>query len=389
MKHAVIIGAILTLVPVATAAQARFQTGALAWTPQISLHDAGFDTNVFDTPDNPKRDTTAVLTPQFDGVLELASFTMATSAVVDFVYFDRYTEERSINKRATVRIDVPLSRFRPFVGGGYIDARERQGSEIDLRARRTEKEGTAGARISVTPRGSVELSVRLADARYDEGQLFRGVDLAEQLNRRSESGAIRFRYSLSPLTMFVVDTDLARDNFLNSPDRDTQNLRVTSGFEFAPDAVIRGRASVGYHKMDAKGAAARGFEGLMTSVDLGYVLLNRTRFNGRISRDTSYSVEEQIPYYVQTGYGAEVTHTLFGPIDAIVRGSREKLDYAASLGVEGFVEYVNRYGGGIAVRATDTLRLNVNYEFGDRRSTGSMAREFERRRLYTTVTYGF
>ena len=53
-------------------AQERFQTGPVAWTPVIALREAGIDTNMFDEASNPKRDTTAVLSPQLTATITLA-----------------------------------------------------------------------------------------------------------------------------------------------------------------------------------------------------------------------------------------------------------------------------------------------------------------------------
>ena len=371
-------------------AQARFQTGDFAWTPLLTLRDAGLDTNVFDEAEDPKRDTVAVLSPQADGVYDNGMWRLALAGGADFVYFRRYTDERSLNTRGTARLDVALARVTPFAGIGWLDTRERQNAEIDLRARRSERDLRAGARLQVASRLGFEGSVRRGDFRYRTGQVFREVDLAERLNRESTGGAARLLVDLTPLTRFSVDAELWRDRFEFVPEQDADHVKVTGGFEFSPDAIIRGRASIGYHKMEPKGAIGVPYEGLTASVDIGYVLLGRTKFDVRVNRDTTYSLAQQ-PYYLSTSYGGEVLHNLVGPLDVSGRYARETLDYpgipARNLAPQ--QTRVNRYGGAVAIRATERFRFGVHYEFNERLSDDAPSLEFDRRRMYTTITYGF
>jgi hypothetical protein len=124
-------------------------------------------------------------------------------------------------------------------------------------------------------------------------------------------------------------------------------------------------------------------------VDLGYVLMGRTRFDLRVLRGTNYSLEAQ-PFFLQTTYGGEVLHNVFGPIDLIARASREHLEYESipeRLMVAHTME-IDRYGGAIAIRAAERMRLTLNYEVAER--DGLLPdRYFERTRFYTTISYGF
>ena len=50
---------------------------------------------------------------------------------------------------------------------------------------------------------------------------------------------------------------------------------------------------------------------------------------------------------------------------------------------------VNRYGGALAYQPGPHLQLTVNYEITKRDSERLAERRYERRRVYTNVTYGF
>lgn len=368
-------------------AQDRFQTGPVAWTPVITLREAGIDTNMFDEASNPKRDTTAVLSPQVTATITLATMRLTTEGTADFVYFERYTSERGINGRGTARLDVPLSRLRPFVEAGYLSSKDRQGSEIDARVRRWQRDLGAGIGVQVTGRAVVEMSAHLSDARYAPEQ-FREVDLALRLSHESRGATGTLRYALSPLTQVVMDAGYIEDRFVFRPAQNTENLRANVGFAFAPDAIIRGRAAVGFRRITATGAEGLDSDAVTAAVDLSYVLLGRTRFGGRITRDRTYSIEA--PHFLQTTYGVDVLHELFGPFDLTVLTSREKLDYPTQLdrGLPGHVDLVWRYGGGLGIRGGDRFRIGFNFELTERDSA-IPERGFDRRRVFTTVSYGF
>jgi hypothetical protein len=368
----------------------RFRSGGLTWTPTISLRDAGVDSNVYDEPTNPKHDRSAVLAPQVDGLFELSAADVKFAGGAEFVYFQRYTAERSVNTRANVRADLRLSRIRPYGTVTVLDSRERVNSEIDVRARRADRELGAGFGLAVTPRGALELGVRVGGSTFRQGVTFRGIELADRLNRESTGATARFRYEITALTDFVVEGTASRDRFTLSPGYDTDHFSGRAGFEFEPDAILKGRATVGFHRLTPLGHLGFGFEGVTAGVEVGYVLLQRTRLDVRFDRDTSYSFEAH-PYFLRTLYGGEIVHTLFGPVDLIARGSWETLDYptiAERLLPANTLE-VTRYGAGIAIRPGVRIQMSVNYEFSERAGDQFPDRRYDRQRLFTNVTYGF
>jgi hypothetical protein len=111
------------------------------------------------------------------------------------------------------------------------------------------------------------------------------------------------------------------------------------------------------------------FAGWTSLFDLSYTLLGRTRFTGRTSHDTSYSGLDNRPFYVSTVGGLEVTHNLVGPVDVELRGSREKLGYAATTFQPARTDHANTVGGGLIVRLSMQSRIGFYYDDNQRRST--------------------
>jgi hypothetical protein len=124
-------------------------------------------------------------------------------------------------------------------------------------------------------------------------------------------------------------------------------------------------------------------------VDLSYTLLEVTRFTGRFSRDSSYSIDTNQPYYLSTAGSFDVLQTLFGPVDLTVRAAREKLDYPATEREVAHIDFADTFGGGPSIRVGPQAVIALVYDSSERRSPRGPEFGYQRKRLYTTVTYGF
>jgi hypothetical protein len=327
-------------------------------------------------------------------LLTLGILKAATQGSLEYIYFERFKNERTVNGRVLSRIVFPLSRIQPTVTLSWARVKERASSEVDVRAPRTDRGYGAGLTTRLTSRLVVNADVARQEVRYDSGHSFEGVDLASQLNRQATTMTAGIRVAVTPLTTFFTEGSLGRDQFSLQASRNTNNLRGTIGFEFAPDAVIRGRALVGYHNMQPQQSSAvpggaTGFKGLTSNVDLSYTLLGRTQFAPRFSRDTVYSISATQPYYVSTGGGLEILQALVGPLDLLLRGSREKLAYPPTNIAAARTDRVVTYGGGLSVRLSTQGRIGFNYDDTNRQSSAGAQFGYGRRHIYTTVTYGF
>lgn len=373
--------------------QGRFVTGPLAWTPTFQLHEAGVDSNVFNSPVNAKEDVTAGALSQVNSLLTLGILEATTSGSLEYLYFDRYAQERGFNRRVATHLEFPLTRFSPDVTVAWNRVKERSGNEIDTRAPRTDFSYAAGIQTRFGSRVALTATGGRQKQSYDRGFTFQDIEIAEQLNRESTLGTLSGRVNVTPLTVFAAEASVGRDKFPFTPESDTDNLRVDAGFEFSPDAVIRGRATVGYHSMqphrNVSNAVAANFAGITSAVDLSYTLLERTRFTGRFSRDSSYSIETNQPYYVSTAGSVEVLQTLFGPVDLTVRAARERLDYPATDLEIAHVDFADTFGGGPSIRVGPQTVIALLYDSSERRSPRGPEFGYQRRRIYTTVTYEF
>src|SRR4051812_40084993 len=73
-------------------------------TPAIQLKELGYDNNVFNDPVDPLADYTLTVTPSAKVWVPLAQRALiTTNAGADFVYFAKYSTERSIDPGVNVR----------------------------------------------------------------------------------------------------------------------------------------------------------------------------------------------------------------------------------------------------------------------------------------------
>lgn len=371
---------------------ARFRFGPLAFTPTLALSNLGIDTNVFNEETDPKRDLTATLSSQIQAWLHLGPARLSGRAATDFVYFREYSNQRSINTQNQLRVEVPISRIKPYISGSLISTRQRPGYEIDTRPHRSERSVGVGVDLRVATHISVGVSASRTKTEFDADEVFRGTNLRTALSRELESATATVRFVLTPLTTFVILADAQRERFEFISLRDADSIRVTPGFEFGAFALITGRVYAGYRKFDALGPGAPDYTGAVASAELGYTLLGSTHLDVRIDRDVAYSIEEFQPTYLVTGGTASITQGLSGGFDVVARGGAQRLEYrhlknAAPLRA-GRIDKVVTYGGGVGYRLARDVRVGGNIDYYRRKS--EVARfEYDGLKYGTTVTFGF
>jgi hypothetical protein len=303
----VLVALVLLLAPGSALAQlgepdpwenARVRIGPLAFTPTVSLKNLGWDTNVFNQPENPQTDYLVTPTGTIDWWLRLARARVHGVDEFSYAYFAKYHEQGGFNQNHSLTFEVPLARFKPYVRGSYLNTNDRVGFEIDARARHTKSAGQGGVVAQFTAKTGVDFYARYTRFRYIGDDTFLESTLAEQFNRKSTAVGATARYGLTPLTTLTLTSDWSEDRFDDTPQRDNRSFRFVPGVEFKPAALLKGSAKVGYRSFDALNVDIPDFTGVVAAVDLSYVLLGRIRFNALVKRDIEFSFETIQPYCV-------------------------------------------------------------------------------------------
>lgn len=366
------------------------QLGALYLEPAFAWKDFGFDSNVFNEAVNPKQDWTSTVNPRLDATLIAGRTRFTVANTTEFVYFQTFHTERHVNTRTSGRVELFSNRLRPWIEGEFVDTSERRGSDIDARARRTRAAFRAGADVLVGNRLTLALSLQRLEVNWHPDETYQGVELRQQLDKNAQTATVAARLELTPFTTFVLRAEQHQDRFTYSPERDSDSYRLLPGLEFEPDALLAGQVFIGYRAFQPLNPRIPEYRGVVYSVGVSTTILGRTKISVELDRDVDYSFELTEPYYVATSGVMEVTQHLFGPMEIVFRGGRERLAYRSITGPgpEPRVDTINLIGGGIGYRLGQTVRLGLDVEIIDRYSTTKTHRRYERTRIYARVTYG-
>ena len=377
---------------------ARFRWGPVRFTPTVEITNFGRDSNVYNQAENPKSDFMAAVGPAVDMWIRPFGSRLSVRTGGQYLYFKKYDDQRAWNTSNDVRWEVPMARVTPFVAGSYVNSRERQGFEIDSRSRRRDRSVTLGTNVRVSAKTAFVVSFRRFDAEYDDHETFLGSALARELNRREDSTKVQLRYTMTPLTTFVVDTELGHDRFEVASIRDSDSVKVMPGFELKPAALISGSVFVGFRRFNPLTTSLPDYSGVVAAVKARYIR-SSTRYDVVVDRDVAYSFEATQPYYALLNSGLTVTQRVTRRWDVVGRGGLQRLAYRdLELGsapeVSESAAGVNRvdrgreYGGGVGFRLNEVVRLGLNLSRATRRSSLPGRRDYEGTRIFGSVTYG-
>jgi len=370
---------------------ARFQYGALRFTPFLAITEIGVDTNVFNQALEPQRDTTATFGPGTEYWVRAGRIRVSAKSDVQYNWFREFSNQRSLSTNNDLKIEVPMTRLTPFVDGIFDHGRVRPGYEIDTRAFRTDSGFGGGVDIGLTAKTGVRLEGHRRRLRYREDEFFFNNSLQETLNHRTDSLGLSWRQKLTPLTTFVVLSEYETEQFDFEESRDAKSVRVMPGFEFDPFALIGGKVFVGFRSFDTTDPRLPDYSGLVADVEANY-RARATRFDVRVQRDVDYSAEQLEPYYLLTDLGVRVTQKITHHWDVVGMASRQWLDYQR---IEGLVlsqepphsDHSYRIGGGVGYLLGNNVRIGVDVAYYNRNSPLAL-REYDGLRVGGSFTYG-
>jgi hypothetical protein len=360
--------------------------------PTISLANIGIDENVFNESANPKRDFTMTLSPKTDWWLPFAGTWFNGVVSEDLVWYDRYSSERSANTTLGVGWKAPLAISMFDVGARRAWTQDRPSLEIDERAARTQKSYSATVSVRVLTDTSVDLTAKMDQTRFDEDEVFNGVNLSNELNRNVTTFGLGVTQKLTPFTTLTLGASRQQDRFQIDPLRDMDSIHGTATVKFDPLALIAGTFAVAYSDYSPRSTTVPAYSGMTFAGELSYVPRDTTRLKFGAQRGLEYSYDSTEPYYVQTAFNLEFAQQIFGPFDFVARGGRARLDYRSQtdvvLPVPNQMDNVNSFGGGIGYRIGRSLRVGFNADMIRRVSTDP-AREYARPTYGASVTYEF
>jgi Putative beta-barrel porin 2 len=375
-----------------------FRLGPVALAPTLSVTNLGWDSNIFYQPDaEAVGDFTATASPLVQGWMRLGRTRFRGRAHVNFVYFQDHPSEGSVDQDYAGRLDLVLTRMTPYVTAAWVDAKQPSGLEVDDRIRRHEAGVTGGVVLEMGPRTNIDIAAGRRRTEFRESSDFQDPLVSEFDDYTSQGVSASLRHDLTPFTSMGVTVARHEDRFDGVPERDTDNVDVSSGVAFRPAAMVSGYAYVGWARVRLVNDESPPFEGLTAAVNLAYTLLGATRFGFEAERNVQYSAVRNQEAYLFAGLTASVNHRFGETWDAGGRMSRYQLTYGlfddpgspvVATG-SAYAENVTQYAGEVGYRVGPSMRVAFRCSHHRKHSEFDLIRGYSRTVVGMNVNYVF
>lgn len=364
--------------------------GPVKVAPGITVQQLGWDDNVFDEPPTatPKADYVAELQPDISAFTQLRFVRISAYAGSSMSYYQEFENERSIGYDGRARVDLLLSRVRPFFGYGEVKTRTRPNGEIDVRVKKVDKEASGGVAFDLSPHAVIYGSSSQVRYTFDEA-FEEGVNLAQALTRDRYNYEGGVRTDLTPLLSIQLSGAYHEDRFPAAATRNARGKSLTATFRVAPEAVVTGMVNVAYHDIEYVDPGVKPFNGLVGSAALTYPLLEVGRMALSLRRGVEYSFDAVEAYYVENSAAFTYTHRLFGDIDVQGKLTRSLFDYSARATEPEHTDTLDSAGGSLGYNLRNRTRIGLNYEYTRRRSPAFADRNYQRRRVFVSWLFAF
>ena len=365
---------------------------ALSIVPSAAVTRLGVDSNVFNQSGQPVSDFTATAGPALDAILDLKLVQVTASGNVDFVYYRRFDDQRSVDRYGEARIDVkPSRRIDLWFGGDAKATKQRLNFEVDPRIPWHEQTVEAGVRVRPWQRVEFELTGRDFDQRFEDS-VFLGVELRATLTERVRSATATARWILTPFTTLVASAGSATHRFELFPAKNADATEFLFGGLWKAGGVLSGEAQVGYLRYLSLDVTAPDMKGAVGNVDLFYSPKDRTRFGAKLERSTGNTFRTQFPYAIIDSLGGSVQQGLFSRLDVLVQAYRQKYTYQTFAffgGIESpnSTETTGNYVAELGVRL-GAARIGFNIGYTQRLATNLIGRDYNSIALTTNISYG-
>jgi len=365
---------------------ARVRLGNFAFTPAV-WSTAGYDSNFDGESGKPKGDYVVVGVPQLETWLNIGRVQFATVSILEFFAYRELEPGRVFVHFNSLALGVPGARLEPVATYSHRNKFARPtGFEIGARSRRIEDEAVGGLNWLVTEKTRLSVRARQVVTAYDASARYQGSNLRESLNRTTTAGSMEAVVAVTPLTSISASVERSTDRFKFSTRRDGDSLQTGLGVSFASPALITGAAYVGYRRFRSPYSTNLNFDGVVTSVQLGYVRESRTRLYLHLDRQPFFAHAESLGYYLLNSGGAGYVQSLSRDWEASAFAAYRLLDYVRPQEFSGASPRTTRWdvGSGLSCRVGAFTRLGVNFE----RTTSRGPTAFREWRLIGYVVYG-
>lgn len=366
---------------------APLHVGPLWVAPSVTL-TAATDTNVFYLSEDPQQDFVTLLTPQALTSLRIGPVLVSAKTVAPYTHFATFRGSGGLGVDETARASLLLTRLTPYVEGIYQNLKQRPNFEISALVRQVRRSVAAGTAVRLMPHAKLDVAVRRQAIGYADDAIFLGVNLNDTLSEKVDTVTVTLSRSITPLTDILVSFEKRRDRFdhVTARDADSQGLMV--GLQ--SDALLNGRATVGYREFAPLSPDLPEFKGLVVSAALAYPFFGTTRVAVEGSRDVAYSYDALRPYYIMTSAIVSVTEPVPFGLIVHVRAGLQRSDYRSLTTAQLLprTDTGTTYSVGLEYRLDRHILVGGSLESYSRVTQTALLR-YEGRRLGASLGYVF
>ncbi|MGB8953596.1 MAG: outer membrane beta-barrel protein [Candidatus Aminicenantales bacterium] len=317
---------------------AHWKMGSFRYNAAFRLTNAGYDSDIyFGSTLNPVPDYTFTAGPEVRVYLLLKKgIVFDISEIPQYVFYLYTKQARALNNAFRGQVHFALERLYFQAGGGLINAKERISTELNIPVRRKQNDLAGQAFWQISEGSAVALQYRSFTFEY-ENPTDGSINLRENLNRKSSYINFAAYLQLVSGTRFYLDAEYGSFVFREpiSSFKDSRSYSIFGGVEFLPAQAdkeqirgIQGRINLGYKSFDILDPQLKDYKGLVGNTSIAINIIKFTTLRGVFARDIQFSVYSDIPYYIQTVYGAGFSRAFTSRINLTYDLSFSRNDYA-------------------------------------------------------------
>jgi hypothetical protein len=376
---------------------AKMKIGPIFVAPSFDLRNLGIDNNVFRDEQNPKQDLTATIAVNTKFGAHFKALSLIFNQDNRYLWFRRYTSERSIDGGLGGILELRTRPFRPWLSWSKSKSHDRVGYEIDERAGRETPLLETGADVRFGARTGMTMSMRRQETTYDQGEFYDGVDLKEALDNRVTFAHINGSWSYTQFTNLMGGFEWSRQKFLLNPLRSSDSHYYFAGFEARGDTPVIGKLQVGFKEQIHEDPNLKDIRIVVVHTNITTIAADRVQLVVSGDRDVAFSYDDDFPFYIENGISVAATIRVSTRLDLLAGGRAALLVYSD-----------NYKQGGLLLQSgrTDrysTASLGFLYKMGGtesgsafgltleqaQRSSPLEGKDFNNRRVLTNIRLSF
>lgn len=277
--------------------------GPVRLQPSFLLKDVGYDDNVRFEAQTRQGDTTATLGASL-GLLLLGAHRggLRLFQEADYVTFAHNDDLNHWNGQARARGILLVKRAVLSLEDHFVSDRERWGTEIDQRIRRTNNIITAEARLRREGRLGARGYLRRERIDYASGDPG-AANVGDRLNRDESTLALVGELRARPKTTFTLEGDFKRIDFEDrAQGRDAHSRALLPGVRFDPSATLQGELKIGVIDFVARDRPQNDYRGTIGDARLIARLGHAGRVKLGFDRGLVFSINNANLYLINTAW---------------------------------------------------------------------------------------